>query len=415
MAQAYASLLELNGLLRSGAVKARDIVREAARLLEAEAGPDGAVRRILLDEAMEAARGVERELKRGRTRGVLQGAPFGVSELLQTARRPPAWDPQTPPREAEDAAAVSRLRGARAAPLALLASPAFGGIAEGFGAREDACARVVSRGLLPFAVSLDFNGNVLRAALRRGCWALRPTFGTVSGFGSAPLSWTLGAVSVLARTPEDCGHVLAAMSGGDSRCPHSPGRTFRFVPQYARPVRGLRVADAGAEAGLRAWLERQGAVLAAAQKPQALPLEILHAVTAAEAGEALEQELARCGQCQHFLAQARELAAFEYLRAMRLRRSLLDWYNLALAEADVLVLPAEPWAMAEPEKGENGAPQQWVATALLAGAPILVWGGGGPRGLPAFGLTGRAGAENTLLRLAGALAQGPWHRKNPED
>lgn len=403
MAQAFASLLELNGLLRSGAVKARSVIREAARALEAEAGPGGAVRRILLDEATEAARGVERELKRGRTRGLLQGAPFGVSELLQTARRAPVWDPQAPLQEVEDATAVSRLRGARAAPLALLASPALGGIAEGFGASEDACALVVSRGLLPFAVSLDFNGNVLRAALRRGCWALRPTFGTVSGFGTAPLSWTLGAVSVVARTPEDCGYVLAAMSGGDSRCPHSPGRTFRFVPEYARPVRGLRVADAGTDAGLRTWFERQGAVLTAAPTPQGLPLEILQAVIAAEAGEALEHELAQCGPCQHYLAQARELTAFEYLRAMRLRRALQDWYNSALAEADAVVLPAGQWTVAEPEGGEIGAPQRWFVSALLAGAPILVCGGGS---LSPFCLAGRAGAENTLLRLAGAMARG---------
>lgn len=404
MAQAFASLLELNGLLRSGAVKARGIIRDAARLLEAEAGPGGAVRRLLLDEAMEAARGVERELKRGRTRGVLQGAPFGVSELLQTARRAPVWDPQAPPQEVEDATAVNRLRGARAAPLALLASPALGGIAKGPGASEDACARVVSRGLLPFAVSLDFNGNVLRAALGRGCWALRPTFGTVSGFGTAPLSWTLGAVSVIARTPDDCGHVLAAMSGGDSRCPHSPGRTYRFAPEYAKPVRGLRVADAGAGDVLRPWLERQGAVLSAAPKPQGLPLDILDAVVAAEAGEALEQELAQCGQCEHYLAQARELTAFEYLRAMRLRRALQNWYLSALAEADALILPAGQWMLAEPEGGTSGAAQQWLASALLTGAPILMWGGGGS--LPAFCLAGRAGAENTLLRLAGALARG---------
>lgn len=405
MAQAFASLLELNGLLRSGAVKARGVIREAARQLEAEAAPGGAVRHILLGPAMETARGVERELKRGRTRGMLQGAPFGVSELLQTARRAPVWDPQTPPLEVEDATAVSRLRGARAAPLALLASPALGGIAECLGAVESACARVVSRGLLPFAVSVDFNGNVLRAALRQGCWALRPTFGTVSGFGTAPLSWTLGAVSVVARTPEDCGHVLAAMSGGDSRCPHSPGKTFRFAPEYARPVRGLRVADAGADAKLRAWLERQGAILTAAMKPEGLPLEILQIIIAAEAGEVLEQELARYGQCQDYLAQARELTAFEYLRAMRLRRALQYWYHSALTETDALVLPGKLWTPTSSEGGESGDSLHWFAAALLAGGPILVCGGAGGS-LPAFCLAGRAGAENTLLRLAGALAQG---------
>lgn len=405
MAQAYASLLELNGLLRSGSVKARGLIRDAARGLEAEAGPGGAVRLIFLKEAMEAARAVERELKRGRTRGILQGAPFGVSELLQTARRAPVWDPQAQKEDVEDAAAVSRLRSARAAPLALLASPAFGGVADGPSAGEDACAEAVSRGLLPFAISLDFNGNVLRAALRRGCWALRPTFGTVSGFGTAPLSWTLGAVSVIARAPDDCGHVLAAMSGADSRCAHSPGRTFRFAPEFARPVRELRAADAGAEAGLRARLERLAAGVTAAQKPPGLPLEILEVVIAAEAGEALEAELAQAEQSRQYLEQARGLTAFEYLRAMRLRRALQDWYNAALAEVDAVVFSADRWAAGRPGGGGDGVAQGWLAAALLAGAPMLACGGG-EQSLPAFCLTGRAGAENTLLRLAAALAQG---------
>lgn len=406
MAQAYASLLELNGLLRSGSVKARGLIREAARALEAEAGPGGSVRRILTEEAMEAARAVERELKRGRTRGILQGAPFGVSELLQTARCAPVWDSQAQEKEVEDAAAVSRLRGARAAPLAVLASPALGGVADGLAAGEDVCAGMVARGLLPFAISLDFNGNVLRGALRRGCWALRPTFGTVSGFGAAPLSWTMGAVSVVARTPDDCGHVLAAMSGADSRCAHSPGRSFRFAPEYVRPLRDLRVADAGAEAGLRARIERSIAGVTAAQKPPGLPLEILEVVIAAEAGEALEAELAQAGQFRQYLEEARRLTAFEYLRAMRLRGALRDWYNAALAEVDAVVFSVGRWAAGEPEAGGDGVQNEWLVSALLAGAPILACGGGGGRGLPAFYLTGRAGAENTLLKLASALAQG---------
>lgn len=404
MAHAFSSLLELNGLLRSGSARARDIIREAVRPLQAGMGPAGPVRHIFADEAMDAARAVERELKRGRTRGILQGAPFGVGELLQTARRAPVWDPEAQPGQVEDAAAVGRLRQARAAPLALLASPAFGGVAQGLRASEDACASIVSRGLLPFAISLDFNGNVLRAALRHGCWALRPTFGTVSGFGTAPLSWTLSAVSVLARTPDDCGHVLAAMSGGDSRCAHSPGRAFRFAPQYVRPARELRAADGGVDAAVRGALGQAGVAVTPAEKFQGLALEVLQVIVAAESGEVLEKELAS-GQDQGYLEQARGLSAFAYLRAMRLRRALQDWYNSALADVDAVVFGAEAAAMADPEGGGEAGSVQWFASALLAGAPVLVSGGGG-RGLPAFCLAGRAGSENTLLRLAETIRAG---------
>lgn len=404
MAQGFASLLELNGLLRAGKIRARDLLRQAARDLQAEAGPGGAVRLLFLDEAMDAARGVERELKRGRTRGILQGAPFGVSELLQTTGRAPSWDPGADPRGVEEAAAVRRLRSARAIPLALVAAEAFGGLAAGLRASEDACATLIARGLLPFAVSLDFNGNVLRAALRRGCWAMRPAFGTISGFGAAPLTWTLSAVAVLARAPDDCGHVLAAMSGGDSRCAHSPGRTFHFAPEYARPPRDLRVADAGAGAEAREALERCGAAVTAAAKPQGLAVDILEVVIAAEACEALEDELAASAQGLEYLEQARQLSAFEYLRAMRLRRGLQEWFYSSLQDVDAVIFAAEPQAVQEPENGGSAAVIEWLATALLAGAPVIAFGGG--HGLPAFCLTGRAGSENTILRLAGAMAAG---------
>jgi len=399
MAQAQASLLDLNGLLRSGSVKARDVIRRAVQALEAEGARDGSVRQILEREAMSAARGVERELSRGRTRGLLQGAPFGVSELLQVSGRPPFWNADVHPRQVEDAAAVSRLRGAKAIPLAVLSSPPPGAAEFWRSGGADPCAAAVGRRLLPFAIGLDFNGNVLRSALRHGCWALRPTFGTVSGFGTAPVSWTLAAVTPVAGTPEDCGHVLAAMSGGDSRCFHSPGRTFRFVPQYTRLPRKLLVAEGASVPALSAALAKAGISIDAAPHSKELSGDVLDIVLAAEAGEAMEDEMLSSAEGRELLEQARELTAFDYLRAMRLRREVQEWLNAALDGSDAVIFPAV--SLAEPEA--DAAPQKWLATALIAGTPVVAFGGG--QGLPAFCLTGRAGAENSLLKLAAALRE----------
>lgn len=403
MDQALVSLLDLNGRLRSGSVKARDIIRQAVRALEAERAPGGPVRFILERESMDAARGVERELGRGRTRGILQGAPFGVSELLQVSGRAPFWDAAAQPRQMEDAAAVSRLRSAKAIPLALLAAPALGGPAFRPPGGGDPCAAVVGRGQLPFAIGLDFCGNVLLSALRHGCWALRPTFGTVSGFGTAPLSWTLAAVTAVAATPEDCGHVLSAMSGSDSRCSHSPGRTFRYAPQYTRPPQELPVADGGAPAAVRAVLEKSGVPVRAAAGPQGFPADIVEVTLAAEACEALEDELAASAEGREYWNQARELTAFDYLRAMRLRRALQDEYTEALAGAAAVVFSADCLTAAGAETGSNAC--RWLATALAVGAPLMVFGGAG-QGFPGFCLTGRAGAENTILKLASIIREG---------
>lgn len=402
MSAAFVSLLELNGRLRSGAVKAREVAREAARGLKAEAGAGGAVRMLLEDEAVRAARDVERELERGRTRGLLQGAPFGVSELLQTAGRAPLWDGSPDVRLAPDAAAMERLRRARALPLAVLASPPLGGVAEGFSAAETPCASVVARGLLPFAISEDFNGNVLRAALRQGCCALRPTFGTVNGAGAAPLGWTLGAVSAFARTAEDCGHVLAGMSGSGAGCAHSPGRTFRFAPQYARGPEGLRVLVV---AGAAERVKKSGAEILAAPVPAEPCAEILEVLSAAEAAEALEEELEALEEGRQLLAAAREVSASDYIRAMRWRRSLQEWYAQAFANADLAWIG--PGGSGDLESWRDGedvpAGVQWLSAAILAGAPVLACGGREP-----FCVTGRPNAENQLLRFA--MAAGAWRQ-----
>lgn len=403
MAALFTSLLELNGRLRSGAAKAREVAREAARALGGEVRQSGAARAVLEDEAMRAAKDAERELKRGRTRGLLQGAPFGASELIQLAGRAPVWDGSSDPRKAADAAAVERLRRARALPLAVLASAPLGGVAEGFGAEETPCASVVGRGLLPFAVSVDFNGNVLRAALRQGCYALRPTFGTVSGYGAAPLGWTLGAVSVLARTAADCGHVLAAMSGGDARCGHSPGRAFRFAPEYARAPQALRVMAAGGAAQAASGVQKTGAAILQAPEPGEPCMELLEVLVAVEAAEAFEADLEGSESGRRFLAGAQEVNAALYIRAMRLRRKLQEWYAQAFADADLAWIDCDAGTAGAGWTGEEGASPaaRWLAAAILAGAPVLACGvGGGPR----FCLAGRPGAENQMLRFAMAVS-----------
>jgi glycosyltransferase involved in cell wall biosynthesis len=86
---------------------------------------------------------------------------------------------------------------------------------------------------------------------------------------------------------------------------------------------------------------------------------------------------------------------------MRLRREVQEWFNEALAGSDAVIFPAA--SLTEPETEADAGPQDWLATALIAGAPVVAFGGGG--GLPAFCLTGRAGAENPLLKLAAALRE----------
>ena len=84
-----------------------------------------------------------------------------------------------------------------------------------------------------------------------GVTALRPTYGLVSRHGAMTLSWTLDKLGPFARTAEDCGLILQAISGKDSRDAGSAGKSFYYAPQYARPVKELRIGYAAAEADLQ--------------------------------------------------------------------------------------------------------------------------------------------------------------------
>lgn len=400
----FASLAALNGALRAGTVTARQLVRKAARALEDEAKPGGRVRALLDGEAGRAARDVDRELKRGRTRGLLQGAPFVLAETVSLAGRRPFWDPDAPNCRVEDAAVVSRLRRARALPVAVAASAPLGGLIEGLDAAESGCAQLVAGQLAPFAIAVDFNGNVLRGALAAGCCALRPTFGLASGFGIAPLGWTLATASVLGRNAEDCGLVLAGLSGGDTRGPHSPGRAFHYAPQYARKPEQIRVAVAPGGEPIAAALDALRVAIAEFPAPDLPASAILETILAAEAGQACEDLLANEAAARLWLADARSLAAFDYLHAMRLRRMIQDWLADAATRADVWVLPWQPHAHESAASsalaGSDCLFCQSVSAAVLAGAPIFA--AAGP-GAPRFCAIARPGGENTLLRLAAAL------------
>lgn len=400
----FSSLAELNGALRAGTLKAQALIRQAGQALRDEAARGGPVREVLLEEALRAARDVEKELGRGRTRGLLQGAPFAVSEMIALSGRRLPWNPDSDPRRVEDAAAVSRLRGAKAIPLVLAASPPLGGLVTGRAAAEAGCAALVARRLVPFALAVDFNGNVLRGALGQGCCALRPTFGLVSAFGIAPLGWTLATTAVLAGNAEDCGTVLARISGGDSRSPHSPGRGFHYAPQYAPPPAQLRVAVAPGSEPLLAAVKSLGAAEAEFPVPDLPADAILETVLAAEAGEAFADLLSGSPEGRAWIEEAQSLGAFDYLRAMRLRRMLQEWHGAVFGRVDVLVLPWESHrhspALSSDEADASCLPCAMLAAALLAGAPVFASLG---RGLPPYCAIARPGAENTLLRVAAAL------------
>src|SRR5450631_4434708 len=102
----------------------------------------------------------------------------------------------------------------------------------------------VAAGLVTFAIGSETSGSILTPSAFCGLTGLRPTYGLVSRHGAMALSWTLDKLGPMCRSAVDCALVLQAIAGGDGNDPGSAGKSFYYLPQFAKPMKELRVGYA---------------------------------------------------------------------------------------------------------------------------------------------------------------------------
>ena len=91
-----------------------------------------------------------------------------------------------------------------------------GAISEG-GVIKNAAAQIIEEGEAMAAICLDVNGSVRRAAAQSGLVSLKPTYGTVSRYGTIPVACSGETVSVLSNKAETCRDILDIISGYDDK------------------------------------------------------------------------------------------------------------------------------------------------------------------------------------------------------
>ena len=82
---------------------------------------------------------------------------------------------------------------------------------------KNASAEILKADEAVASVNVDVNGSVRRAAAQSGLISVKPTYGTVSRFGTIPVVCSGETVSVMAKTADDCADVLYAISGHDDK------------------------------------------------------------------------------------------------------------------------------------------------------------------------------------------------------
>jgi aspartyl-tRNA(Asn)/glutamyl-tRNA(Gln) amidotransferase subunit A len=482
------SIAQLAHALREGKTSATELTRQALAAAQNHADLNAL---ITLDEAgalAAAARADAAPVKNPAS--VLAGIPFAHKDIfctngLRTTCASRMLDNFVPP---YDATVVGKLAGAQAVSIgkANMDEFAMGSSNENSfygavknpwdttrvpGGSSGGSAALVAAGIVPFATGTDTGGSIRQPAAFCGVTGLKPTYGRVSRFGMIAFASSLDTASVLARSAEDCAHVLAAMAGHDVRDATSSERT---VDDYvaaltggrdgSRPYVGLRIGVAreyfggGIAAGVGAVVqgalkeyEKLGATLVDISLPSAaLAIPAYYVIAPAEASSNLArfdgvrygyaakdpkslEDLYTRTRAEGFGAEVKRrilvgtyaLSAgyydAYYLRAQRVRRLIANDFTEAFKTVDLIAGPTTP-SVAFKLGEKSSDPLAMYAADVntvavnLAGLPAISLPAGFSEGLPVgLQLIAPAFAEARLLNAAHQLQLATdWHAQKPE-
>ena len=323
------------------------------------------------ERALAEADAMDALSRAGVSLGPLHGLPYGLKDLFDTAGLATEWgaEPFRGRVPRRDARIVTRLRAAGAVMLGktTLGALAYGDIwhggvtrnpwnpEEGSSGSSAGSASATAAGLCAFSIGTETLGSITSPCQRCGTTGLRPTFGRVSRAGAMALCPSLDKVGPICRSVEDCGHVLAAINGGDPADRGSIDAPFGWDP--AADLSGLRMGylpeafGEGATEIDRAALEAAralGAEIVEARMPD-LPYGALMNVVYAEAAAAFEQltltdaddtlTWQADGAWPNTFRKARFLSAVDHVQLDRLRYLVMQALDGLFHEVDALIGP----------------------------------------------------------------------------
>jgi len=212
--------------------------------------------------ALESARMSEARWMKGEPRGLVDGVPTSIKDLLYTKGWPTlrgsrTIDPKGPWND--DAPAVARLREHGAVILGKTTTPEFGwkgvcdnpltGItrnpwnpAKTPGGSSGGSAAAVAAGMGPLTIGTDGGGSIRIPCSFSGLFGIKPTFGRVPAWPLSPFG-TVAHVGPMTRTVTDSALMMNVLTQPDARDWHQlppDGRDYRIGLDDG--VRRLRIA-----------------------------------------------------------------------------------------------------------------------------------------------------------------------------
>src|SRR5580704_12206020 len=406
----FSTISEVSTRLRGKEFSTVELTRAFCDRLERIGPRFNALALSLREQAIRQAKDVDSELKRGRTRGPLQGIPYGVKDLLAVKGHPTTWGAKPFAGQVfdEDAFVIDKLNKAGAILVGKLAMVELAG-GGGYrlasasltgpglnpwdrtrwsGGSSSGSAAASAAGLVAFALGSETSGSIVTPSAFCGVTGLRPTSGLVSRRGAMALSWTLDKIGPICRSVEDCGLVLHVISGGDSNDPGSAGKGFYYAPEFAKKPAEMKVGFAAAdteradpetrpafEAAMKT-LRDTGANLVEVKLPDYPWGALINTVVGAEAASVFEtlitsgqvDQLADPSQIENLKA-ALTITSTQYLKAMRIRALIKKSFRELFDNVDLLVAPARYGIATKISEPIGGGASDLIPAANLAGLP----------------------------------------------
>jgi len=455
-ALAYATIAELGRLFRAPKLSPLEYAADSLRRIERLDKTLHSFVTVTGDRALADARAAETAFRRGDA-GPLAGIPIAYKDLYATrgilttagSALLADWVPE------DDCTCVTRLQQAGMVMLGKLITHEFafgiqfpnhrfpaarnpwnldhipGGSSSGSGA-------ALAAGLTVGALGSDTGGSIRGPAAFCAIAGLKPTYGRVSRAGVVTLSWTLDHTGPMARTVEDCAHLLQALAGHDPADPASSREPVGdYVSVIGDGVKGLRIgvpraffhdgvhAEVGsAFAAALDTLRRLGAEVRDVDIPHIRDTPSFMVIMLTEAFSYHEADLRSRPELYGDVLREKLMigglfTSAEYVQAQRVRARLRAETAAVLRDVDLLASPtaivppptfATTWDPDLPFARSNMPPFNMTGLPALA-LPC----GFSSTGLPlSLQLAGRPFDEATVLRAGHAYEQATeWHRRRP--
>lgn len=461
----YLSAGQLGQLIRNREISPVEIVEAHLARIESLEPLLNSFITVLADQAMEAARQAEKEIRAGRYRGPLHGIPLGLKDLfytngIRTTSGSKLFDTFTPN---FDSTIVTKLKEAGTILLGKLNMHplAYGPTGENLeyghmhnpwnpelitGGSSGGSGSAAASGQCTLTMGSDTGGSVRIPGALCGLVGFKPTYGRLSRYGLTALAWSQDHPGPMARTVEDCALVMNATAGYD---PNDPTSVNLPAPDYSIALTGemggLRIGvpkeyfevPIDSQVKEKVWkaidrLSELGAVVSEVSWPMyRYSMAIASTIQMSEATACHSQLIKTHGPRIYPPVRLRLEAGFfisaiDYIQAQRARTLFYQQSLRLLEKVDLLAGPTVPVTafkigMNKVEVGSSNVGAislltQYTRPFNLNGFPaITVPCGFSDDGLPiGLQLAGRPFEEEMVLRAAHTYEQSTdWHLRRP--